>query len=331
MKHMARRLTCILAVVVSSCSGAFAQGQTGTLLVLNKEEATLAIVDPATGRVTGRVATGEGPHEVVASDDGALAFASNYGTQTPGSTISVIDIKAAKELRRVDLAPLRRPHGLAFAAGRLFFTAEANRAIGSYDPATNKIDWIFGTGQAGTHMIVVTPDASKIFTANIGSDSVTVLERGANPLAWDATVIPVGKGPEAIDLSPSGRELWTAHSRDGGVTVIDVAARKVIATIDLGTKRSNRLKFTRDGKLVLITDLDAGELRVIDAGARREIKRLPLGRSPEGILIAPDGARAFVAVTGDNEVALVDLGTLSLVTRFSPGKGPDGMAFVPLR
>jgi YVTN family beta-propeller protein len=307
---------------------ATAQPSSGTLLVLNKEDATLALVDPVSGRVTARVPTGEGPHEVVVSDDGALAFASNYGAQTPGSTISVIDIRAAKEVRRVDVAPLRRPHGLAFAAGRLVFTAETNRAIGSYDPAANTIDWIFGTGQAGTHMVVVTADRSRIFTANIGSDTITILERGANPLAWDATVVAVGKGPEAIDLSPSGRELWTAHSRDGGISIIDVAARKVTATIDLGTKRSNRLKFTRDGKLVLVTDLDAGELRVIDATARREIKRLPLGRSPEGILIAPEGTQAFVAVTGDNEIAVIDLSTLTVVNRFSPGKGPDGMAWV---
>jgi YVTN family beta-propeller protein len=317
---------CLAGVLVSSVSATAAAQSSGPLLVLNKEDATLAIVDPSSGRVTSRVATGEGPHELAVSEDGALAFASNYGAQTPGSTISIIDVKAGKELRRVDLAPLRRPHGLAFAGGRLFFTAETNRAIGSYDPATNKVDWVFGTGQAGTHMIIVTADGSRIFTANIGSDSITVLERGANPLAWDATVIPVGKGPEGIDLSPSGRELWTAHSRDGGVSIIDVAARKVTATIDLGTKRSNRLKFTRDGKLVLITDLDGGELRVIDVASRREMKCLPLGRSPEGILIAPDGARAYIAVTGDNEVAVVDLSSLAVVSRFSPGKGPDGMA-----
>jgi YVTN family beta-propeller protein len=319
--------SCVLAVVICTGSPGAAQQPSGTLLVLNKEDATLAIVDPTSGRVSARVPTGEAPHEVAVSDDGALAFASNYGAQAPGSTISVIDVKAGKELRRVDLTPLHRPHGLAFAAGKLYFTAETNRAIGAYDPGANRIDWIFGTGQAGTHMVVVTTDASKIFTANIGSDSITVLERGTTPLTWNATVIPVGKGPEAIDLSPSGRELWTAHSRDGGISIIDVAGKKVIATIDLETKRSNRLKFTRDGKLVLVTDLDGGELRIIDAAARREIKRLPLGRSPEGILIAPDGNRAFVAVTGENEVAVVDLKTLTISSRFSPGKGPDGMAW----
>jgi YVTN family beta-propeller protein len=305
-----------------------AQTPSPALLVLNKEDASLVFIDPASGRTTASVPTGQGPHELVVSADGALAFASNYGTQTPGSSISVIDTKARRELRRVDLGPLRRPHGLAYAGGRLYFTAEANRLIGRYDPSGNQIDWLLGTGQAGTHMIVVAKDGALIFASNIGSDNITVLEQGTNAGAWNATVIPVGKGPEAIDLSPDGREVWTAHSRDGGLSIIDVASRKVVGTLDVGTKRSNRLKFTPDGKLVLITDLDAGELRVLDAATHHDVKRIPLGRSPEGILIPPAGAIAYVAVTGDNQVAVVDLKTLTVTTRLSPGKGPDGMAWI---
>ncbi|MGE5814536.1 MAG: YncE family protein [Acidobacteriota bacterium] len=306
-----------------------AQTPASTLLVLNKEEASLVILDPASGRPVASVPTGEGPHEVVASTDGALAFVGNYGgAQTPGNSISVIDVKSGKELRRVDLGPLRRPHGLAFAGDRLFFTAETNRLVGRYDPASNQIDWLLGTGQAGTHMVVAAKDGSLLFTSNIGSDSVSIIEQGPNPGAWNVTVVPVGKGPEAIDLSPDGRELWTAHSRDGGISIIDPAAHKVVGTIELGTRRSNRLKFTPDGKLVLVTDLDAGELRVVDAVARREVKRIPLGRSPEGILIPPAGNVAYVAVTGDNQVAVLDLKTLAITTRFAPGKGPDGMAWV---
>src|SRR5580765_5093559 len=113
-----------------------AQSTTGRLLVLNKEDATLAIVDPASGKILGTVPTGQGPHELVVSTDGKFAFASNYGTgPAPGSTISMIDIAARKEVRRIDVSPLRRPHGLAFANGKLYFTAEASRQIARYDPA----------------------------------------------------------------------------------------------------------------------------------------------------------------------------------------------------
>ena len=128
-----------------------------------------------------------------------------------------------------------------------------------------------GTGQNGTHMVLVSRDANTIFTANIGSDSISVIDRTAGPLGWNETVIPVGKGPEGIDLSPDGKEIWTAHSRDGGVSIIDVATRKVIQTIYVQTKRSNRLKFTPNGKRVLISDLEGGDLVVLDFGAMHDL------------------------------------------------------------
>src|SRR5262245_47983793 len=298
------------------------------LLVLNKEDATLAFVNPATGQVLGKVATGEGPHELAVSADGKIAFASNYGTgPAPGHTISMIDIATQKELRRIDVAPLSRPHGLAFAAGKLYFSAEANRKIARYDPAANRVDWEFETGQNGTHMVLPSKDATTIFTSNIGSDNVSAVHQGPGG-AWTQTIIAVGKGPEGIDFSPSGREVWSAHSRDGGVSIIDVATKKVVQTIELGTKRSNRIKLTPDGKFALVSDLEAGDLVVVDTAARKEIKRLPLGRMPEGILI-PDNTQAFVAVNGDNHVAVIDMKSWTVARRISPGNGPDGLAWIP--
>jgi len=300
--------------------------ETPSLIVLNKTDATLAIVDPSSGKVIGRVPTGVGPHEVAVSADGKFAFVGNYGDQTPGSTISVIDLVAQKELHRVDLGPLRRPHGIAFADGKVYFTAEVNKLIARYDPVRAQVDWLLGTGQNSTHMVLISKDNNKMFTANIGSDSITIIER-VGAAGWNETVVPVGKGPEAIDLSPDGKEVWTAHSRDGGVSIIDIAAKKVIQTLNVQTKRSNRLKFTPDGKLVLISDLEAGELLVLDAHTHKEIKRVKLGANVEGILVEPDGQRAYVAVTGANNIAVIDLKTLEVSSHISTGNGPDGMAW----
>jgi YVTN family beta-propeller protein len=317
----------LIAVALSSAPRA--QGVGPKLVVLNKEDATLVTVDPASGRILGTVPTGDGPHEVAVSDDGKMAFVGNYsGAQGPGSTISVIDLSAMKEVRRFDTKPLLRPHGVFFRDGKLYFTAEMHRIVGRYDPAANQVDWLLGTGQAGTHMVWVNRDATRIYTCNIGSDSITIIERGANPNAWNETVVPVGKGPEGFDVSPDGRELWAAHSRDGGASIVDLEQKKVVGTIDLQTKRSNRLKFTPDGKLALVSDLDAGELLVIDVPTRKVTKKIPLGKMVEGILMDPDGSRAFVAVNGDNHIAVIDLKTLTVTRRLETGKGPDGMAWV---
>jgi YVTN family beta-propeller protein len=301
------------------------------LLVLNKGENTMWIVDPMTTKVVGRVSTGEAPHELTISTDSKTAFVANYGSEQPGRTISVIDLASQKELRRVDLGPLRRPHGIVFAGGEVYFTAEANSLIGRYDPVGNQIDWLLGTGQNLTHMLVLSKDGDKIFTANIGSDSISMIEPGSDPHGWMETVIGVGQGPEGIDISPDGKEVWTAHSRDGGVSIVEVATRKVIQTLSVNTKRANRLKFTPDGKLVLISDLDGGDLVVLNAPARKEIKRIKLGHMPEGILVTPDSSHAYVAVWGDNNVAVVDLKTLEVMKRIPTGSGPDGLAWVDSR
>jgi YVTN family beta-propeller protein len=317
-----KRMLILAIVIASTVAGA----QSPRLLVLNKEDATLALVDPAPASVVARVSTGAGPHEVVVSDDGKWAFASNYGTgSAPGRTISMIDLAARKELRRIDVSPLSRPHGLWWANGRLYFTAEADQKIARYDPATNNIDWIFATNQNGTHMVLVSKDGRTIATSNISSDSVSIIQQDGG--SWTHTVVAVGKGPEGLDLSSDGRYLWSAHSRDGGVSIIDVAAKKVVHTIPLGTKRSNRIKLTPDGRFALVSDLDAGEVIVLDAVARKELRRLPIGKMVEGILI-PDNERAFIAVNGQNYVAVLDLKTWQVTRKISTGTGPDGMAWV---
>jgi len=296
------------------------------LLVLNKE-GSLATIDPVTKKVIGVVRTGDSPHEVAASADGKLALASNYGSQTPGDSLSLIDLTTQKELHRVDLGPLRRPHGVTFSGGKFYFTAESNKVIASYDPAANKVDWILGTGLAGTHMVELSKDQRQIYTANIGSDSICIME-AAGVGNWNSTVIPVGKGPEGFDISPDGKQLWAANSRDGSVSIIDVATKRVVYTFNIKTKRSNRLKFTPDGRLALISDLDSGELVVLERETRKDLKRINIGKGLAGILVTPDSSRAYCAATGDNNVGVIDLKKLELVDRIQTGNGPDGMAWI---
>ena len=301
------------------------------LLVLEKDDKSLALVDPASLKVIARVPAGEDPHEIVASDDARFAYISNYGAfRNPQHTLSVVDLAARKALSPVDLGALLAPHGLMMVNGNIYFTAEGSKAIGRYNPASRQIDWVLGLGQNRTHMLVVAKDESQIFTSNVNSNSISILDRekSGDVSGWIQTTIPVGKGPEGFDVSPDGKEVWAANSHDGTVSIIDLASRKVVQTIDVHTKMANRLEFAPDGKLVLVSDLRSGDLVVVDAAARKEVKRVNLGRGVAGVLIVPDGSRAYVAVSPDNKVAVFDLKTLSVVGSIPTGSGPDGMAWV---
>ena len=312
-------LTLLTAVVVH------AEGTPSkALLVLSKTERTLAIVDPSNLKVLARVPVGPDPHEVIASSDGKLAFVSNYGGGVY-NTLAVIDLVEQKALPSVDLGALRAPHGLMFAGGKVWFTAEAAKAIGSYDPVTKKVDLVLGTGQNGTHMIFVTDDLKRIVTSNIGSGTMTFLDR-ANA-GWDATVVPVGRRAEGFDVAPDGKELWAANAQDGTISIIDMATKKVTQTLSASVEGANRLKFTPDGKLVFVSTLRGTDVSIFDAATRAVKKRVNIGHGAAGIQMQPDGARVFVACTPDGYVAILDLKSLEVSGHLDAGKQPDGMAW----
>jgi streptogramin lyase len=312
-----------------------------SLLILSKPDRTLSIVDPANLQVVARVAVGNDPHEVTASSDGKTAYVSNYGFGA-FHTLAVVDLIGQKPLPAIDLGALRGPHGLMFRDGKVWFTAEAARCIGSYDPATGKIDWIMGMGQNRTHMLYVFPGARRIVTTNVNSGTLTILNKhdlkpgdtmpGVPQGAilppgsdWELTVIPVGTRDEGFDVSPDGKEAWVANAGEGTISIVDIEGRRMTATLAANVPGANRLKFTPDGKLVLVS---AGHDAVIfDTATHREVKRLALGQGLGGILVQPDGLRAYVACGAGNYVAVIDLKNLNVIGRIDAGGNPDGMAW----
>jgi len=340
----------VISAVLLACFSAptiFAQSTPSpALLVLAKRDKTLAIVDPATLKLLAKIPAGNDPHEVIASADGKSAYISNYGGGAY-NTISVADLVAQKAMPSIDLGALRGPHGLAYAGGKVYFTAEANKVFGRYDPATRQIDWVLGTGQNRTHMIVVSPDLDHIYTSNVNSGNISIIEKTSGPAGgppgglggasrpgpggpdWNETVLETGRGTEGFDVSPDGMELWSAAAQGGTISIIALGAKKVIQTWQANVGGANRVKFTPDGKYVFVSLLFGGgaNLVVFDAAARKEVKRLNLGHGAAGILMQPDGSRAYVACSPDNYVVVIDLKTLEVVGRVDVGLDPDGLAW----
>jgi len=325
-----------------------------SLLILSKQDHTVAIIDPTTLKVVAKIPVGNDPHEVIASSDGNTAYVSNYGGGAY-NTLTVVDLTLQTPLATIDLGALRGPHGLDFAGGKVWFTAEPAQAIASYDPATQKIDWILGTGQNRTHMIYVSPDAKRIVTSNVNSGTVSIMEKSPVriPIApppspqhataaaaqaggpppgppggdWDQTVIKVGAGSEGFDISADGKEIWSANAHDGTISIIDFAQKKLLQTLSANVRGANRLKFTPDGKHVFVSTLSGPDVVVFDAVTRKEIKRISVGHGAAGIQMQPDNSRAFVACTPDNYVVAIDLKSLQVTAHIDAGPEPDGMAW----
>lgn len=316
--------------------------------MLSKGDHTLAIVAPSSLKVIAKAPVGEDPHEVIASADGKFAYVSNYGGGAY-NTLTLIDLIGQKRVTSIDLGPLRGPHGLVFVGGKTWFTAEAAKAIGRYDPATKTVDWILGTGQNRTHMIFVSDDMKRIYTTNVSSGTVSIIEkssrtgfggpppgpgpRGSRPPMrppggdWDETVVAVGRGAEGFDVAPNGKELWAANAQDGTVSIIDLATKKVTDTLQANVPGANRLKFTPDGKLVFISSLSGSGIAILNAETHKEMKRIDAKHGAAGIQMQPDGSHAYLACTGDNSVVVIDLKTLEITGRINAGPAPDGLAW----
>jgi len=344
----------VFTMVALAASLASAQTPSPALLVLEKADNSLAIVDPGSLQIVGRVPAGPDPHEIEASPDGKLAYISNYGgSDSTLNTISVVDLVARKALPPIDLGALHSAHGLAIAGGKLYFTVETNKAIGRYDPATQKIDWVLGTGEDRTHMVAVSAGLDRIFTSNVSSGTISIIEQTTAPAfgpppgapaggapppgpppggprkTWRVSNVPSGRGSEGFDVSPDGKEIWAANAQDGTVTIIDVASKKAAQTFPVSV-HGNRLKFTLDGKHVLVSGSspNAGpNLAILDAATRKEVKQANMGGGSAGILIVPDGSRVFVAVPAKDKVVALDLKTLEVTGQVATGKGPDGLAW----
>jgi len=337
MRLSTNRLGNALVVGAFLAAGMAGGQQTATasgvqrLLILSKNERMLSIVDPATLKIVGRVPAGPDPHEVVASADGTHAYISNYGGGTY-NTLTVVDLVNQKSLGTIDLGALRGPHGLDFAGGKVWFTSEVAKAVGSYDPATNKVDWVLGTGQNGTHMVYAYQDLSRLVTTNVGSGTVSIISKRAGPRPdWDVITVQAGGRVEGMDVSPDGKQIWAANAQQGTITVIDVASKSAKA-LDAGVTGANRLKFTPDGKLVLVSTLAGPNLTIINPlDYTSEPKRIPVGRGAAGIQIQPDGLRAYIACSPDDYVAVVDLRSFQVVGRIDAGKNPDGLAWAVTR
>ena len=333
----------VIAPVACLCLSGLLYGQSGrrgksqaSLLVLSKQAHLLNVVDASSLKVIARVPVGNDPHEVITSDDGSTAFVSNYGFGAY-NTLTVVDLRTDKPLRTVDLGPLRGPHGLAFAQGKVWFTSEVAKAIARYDPETNKVDWILGTGQNRVHMIYVSRDAQRIVATNVNSGTVSIIDKapvhtpgpasGSRGMSfdWNQTVVRVGNGSEGFDVSPDGKEIWVANAKDGTISIINFQEKKVVQTLAANLPGANRLKFTPDGKRVLVSR--GPILAVLDVGTRKVIKRIPIGHGSGGVLVQPDGVRAFVACAPDNYVAVIDLKSLTVTGHIQVDAGPDGMAW----
>ena len=314
-----------------------------TLLVVRKSDDAIDLVDPGSGARLAAVSLGYAPHEVSVSPDGRLAAVTNYGSrEKPGSTLSIVDLEQPRELRRIDLAPHARPHGVAwFAPDRIAVTTEGSKHLLVVEPESGRIVGAIATGQDISHMVAVDAGRQRAYVTNIGSGTTTALDLASNRKLDD---LATGAGSEALALTPDGRELWVAARADGHLAIVDTQKLEVTGRLPL-PGIPIRIAMTPDGRTALVTCAGTAEIVAFDVATRSErarrkvnVPRAPgaeqrsLARLapdsvlPIGLLVSSDGASAFVAATMGDVVVQFDTGSLEPLRSIAVGGEPDGLA-----
>ena len=306
----------------------------GYLLVCNKADHSLGIVDLKEDKQVAVIPDGGVTgHEVAASPDGRLAYVPIYGDSgvgQPGSSghsIAIMDVTKHERVGEIDLGKPLRPHCPVMGPdGMMYVTTELAKAVTVIDPSTRKVVGSISTEQPESHMLVISNDGRRGYTANVGPGTVTVLDLKARK---PVKVIEVSGHVQRISITPDDHYVFTADQTSPRIAVIDTHTNQVhswiaIPHIAFGTR------VTLDGKWLMATLPSRDQLAVIDLKTMKFEKAIPVPKAPQEILLRPDGKVAFVSCDSSHQVAVIDLENWKVEKLIETGHGVDGMAWAPL-
>lgn len=328
-------------VVGGVCLGLFAgaalaQNRAGAaaLLIVNQGDRNVSIVDPGTGRqvatITENVA-GLHVHEAAVSPDGRTAYLPVYGdtgVSRPGlngQTMMVVDIASQKVVGNVDFGHGVRPHQPVFdpISGLLYVTTELDQTVTAIDPRTLKIVGTIPTGQEQSHMLAISSDGKRGYTANVGPGTVSVLDMKARKTL---AVIPISKTTQRISVSRDDSMAFTADQTQPRLAVIDTATNKIKTWITLPAVGYGTAS-TRDGRWLLVAMPKADEVAVVDLKTMKVARTIPVPKAPQEVMVRPDGKVAYVSSMVEGRVGAIDLVGWKVQDVIVAGKGADGLAW----
>ena len=310
----------------------YAMAQSARLLVAQKGDRSLAIVDPAAGTAIADVAeNGITGHEVAGSPDGKLAFVPIYGNSgvgspgTDGRNIVVIDVAAHKIVGNIEFSHGVRPHCPVFGPkdGLLYVTTELDKAVTIIDPKALKIIGSIPTGQPESHMLAISHDGLRGYTANVGPGTVSVLDMKARKTL---AVVHVSPNTQRISVSMDDRWVFTADQTSARMAVIDTHALKVSRWIPIDGVGYGAAP-TLDGRWLVVAIPDKNSVDVIDLQMMKVARSVKVGAYPQEVLMRPDGKAAYVSCMHSNQVAEIDLATWKTTRLIATGKGTDGLGW----
>ena len=325
MKNIMLLLCLVFSVFV--VQAALPDSVRGTLLVVSKADNSVSFVDIASGKIITTLPTGQGPHELVVSEDGNWAVVSDF---VGGNSLTVIDVASRKVARTINLKNYPRPHGIQFLKNQnlVAATTGARNMLVVADISTGKVVNSVDTTQRGTHMVTIDQGRNLAYTSNMRSNSISVIDLEAGTFL---RTIDTAQTPEAIKLTPSADEIWYGANKRGLVKVVGLESGMELAEFS-GFTFPYRVLFSRDQRIAVVPDFRKDYVRFFDAKNKTELGTLPLGKGagPQGVIFHPDDKILFLSLNRQSKVVAIDVNTRTVLAELESGQNPDGIGYTPL-
>ncbi len=249
---------------------------------------------------------------VVNSDESITAI-------SPAHSPQVIPITVTTES---GISPITIDSLYTYQGNGLAFVANYNAGtVSVIDTISDKVTDTLTVG-ANPRALAITPDGSKVYVANNGSNSVSVINTADNSVES----IAVDNFPYAIAITPDGTKAYVVNSKE--VQVIDVASDTVTMSLLVGNNPT-AIVITPDGSKAYVANSTGDSVSVISTVTDTVSSTISVGNFPCAIAITPDGTKAFVVNNNNGTVSVITTENDKVSTRIFVGNNPCAIAITP--
>ncbi len=306
-----RRLTCLIASLALGLLAATPSSAAGLAIVLNSGDASISVLDAATGAELRRVPVLREPHHVALSPSGKELLVGDAG----GNEMLFLDPVTGEIRRRI---PVADPYQLQFSPNGkwLVVTGLARNQVDVYDAATMQLAKRFPASSMPSH-IAYSPDSSMAFVTLQGTNKLVAYNLNTMSVVW---MSDIGKTPAGV-IWHNGK-LLVANMGTDNIVVADPVDGHVERHIHTG-RGAHQIFLSPDGKVLYVNDRVDGTTVALDAGTLDVLRTYKVPGGPDCIDFAPDG-KLWITQRFIQKVGVLDPNTGDLQS-ITVGRSPHGI------
>jgi YVTN family beta-propeller protein len=317
---MLRRFRKLFLAGLVMLPAALPVAQANVVVILNSRDATVQLLDQATGADNGTFAVGKEPHHLMATPDNkSVIVASSVGNE-----LIFLDPVTGKVQRKV--GDVLDPYQIGFSPDQKWFVSASLRLdrvdVYHYDGANLVLAKRIPLPRLPSH-IAFNADSTMAFITRQGSDQVSAIDLASQTVKW---TLPVGKLPAGIIMTPDNKFLMVGIMGSDYVEVIDWRAQKTVKRIKAGDGTHN-FRSLGDKRHVFVSNRVSNTINIIDTVTLENVGTINVPGGPDCMELTNDGKTLWATLRWIKKVAVIDVATRKVLKLIPVGRSPHGVFF----